>query len=160
MAADLSAASGVRVGLVYDSGERTWDVEYIDGPTRPEMQGLVTTVRRRHPAFRRGARFRMLRGSTEVAECAALLALLENDPGYGARLSRRWDAHEDTSYPEHIDGPNRRRGVALAHLGPSGAQTTRQFDMHAQAGFDALAAWLDEEYRLLTSNVIPLRRRD
>ena len=158
LALALSTAAGVSVRIEWHGS--SWHACWVNGPTRPSMITIVGEARQGFPAFE-DTEIMTERASTDLAELAALLQRLEDDPGFSMSIARRWEAHDGCEFPERISGPARRRAVALDALGIHSEVTRTRWDEQAAKGFAALATWLDLEQEAMNegSNVLPFRRR-
>jgi hypothetical protein len=151
----LRRRSGVRVDCSWwgngrDGRYSGWHLEWPDGPTVPEMRGLVCELTAQVPAVA-GAGLHYDRSETELGKTVALLRYLGAHPEYApvATPVTASLAFDEISYPERSEDTwlYRAEGLLLLDSSPDHprltAESLRELASRAELGWDVALSWLD-----------------
>lgn len=167
LARTLTDASGVNVRAEYDAPRRRdgsrngWSLSWAAGPTREQMRRLAVHHLSGKPyrAPLEAIEWRRDLGTDEQA-AAAVLAWMAEHPDDAAR-GLIVDDDELPGSPDQLAVTFRRRAATLAAAGwrpYTAGPAARELATHAQQGWPAVAAWLDEIGEAQDAKVLPLRR--
>ncbi|HEX4252805.1 MAG TPA: hypothetical protein VH008_33390 [Pseudonocardia sp.] len=151
----LRRRSGVQVecawwGLGRDHRYSGWHLEWVDGPTEPEMRALVCEFKAQVPAID-AVGLHYDRSETELGKTVALLRYLCVRPEYAADATPVMAslAFDKISYPERSEEIWLYRAEALLLLDSSPvhprltAESLRELASRAELGWDEVLSWLD-----------------
>lgn len=153
LARTLTDASGVNVTAEYDAPRRRdgsrngWSLSWSAGPTREQMRRLAVHHLSSKPAeapLETIAWWRSL-GTDEQAAAAVLAWMAEHPDDAAHALVVDDDALPGS--PDQLPVAVRRRAATLAAAGwrpYTASATARELAAHAQRGWPAVAAWLDD----------------